>query len=130
MPDNNRTRRIEIRLTQDEYDRIASNASAFGNVSNYIRSAVKEFSNSDAVQRMQDKKLIIDYYQKYHSMLFHTSANINQALKRANELAQAGLLNASFIATEIVPQVSKTSDDIAFIRSTLHQLTSSLCKYD
>ncbi len=129
MQDANRIRRIEIRLLQREYDAIVARASAYTSVSHYIRSAISEYSNVNASMRIQQIKLLTEYYQQYHNMLFHMSANVNQAMKRTNELARAGLLNATDITDRLYPVIQQCSDDIAYLRKELQCMTALLCKH-
>ena len=60
-----RTKRIEIRLTEDEYAHIKEKCGAFQGVGAYIRSAIEEFSNVNVRQRLDLMKDLGDYYLKY-----------------------------------------------------------------
>lgn len=86
----NRNRRIEIRLTEDEYARIKEKSVGFCSIGHYVRSAIKEFSDINAKQKLEQLNELADLYQAYRDDMSHLSGNLNQSVKRANELSVAG----------------------------------------
>lgn len=103
-----RNRRTEVRLTEDEYARIKKQSAAFGSVGHYIRSAIKEFSDINARQRLDLMNDLGKFYRAYRDDIFHISGNLNQSVKRANELAVAGLLSPSYISQVLMPEIQTT----------------------
>lgn len=117
-----RERRVWIRFSEEEYAKIKNRPEAFKTVSQYIRASIKEFSDVDAKKSIDNLNSLTEYYKKYNSMLYHTSANLNQYMKRANELSSAGMLNASYIRDTLYPIVNNTNHNIAFLRDELEEL--------
>lgn len=124
----NRTRRIEIRLTEDEYAHIKKQSISFGSVGHYIRSAIKEFSDINAKQRLDLINELGDYYYEYKDKLSHISGNLNQSVKRANELAIAGLLSAPFISQVLIPAIESTKKDLGALHQELIKITKKAIK--
>lgn len=124
----NRTKRIEIRLTEDEYARIKKQSASFGSVGHYIRSAIKEFSDINAKQRLDLINELGDYYCEYKDKLSHISGNLNQSVKRANELAVAGLLSASYITQVLKPIIDSTKNNLGALHQELIQITKKAIK--
>lgn len=103
-----RTNRIEILLTDDELAGLKAKAASFGSVSFYIRSALKEFSDTDARARMEALDRMAAASRKFSDDLSWAGGNLNQAMKRANELAVSGLLTAAYYKEVVVPSINET----------------------
>lgn len=129
MPNPTRDRRVWIRFSEEEYAKIKERSCAFRTISQYIRASIKEFSDIDAKRSIDNMNALSAYYKKYDSMLFHSAANLNQYIKRANELSRVGMLNESFIKDTVLPIVCSTQRDIAFLRDKLEELLR-LCLKD
>ena len=124
----NRTKRIEIRLTEDEYVRIKKQSASFGSVGHYIRSAIKEFSDINAKQKLDLLNELGNYYQEYRDDLSHISGNLNQSVKRANELAIAGLLTSSYISQVLMPQIDSTKNTLGLLNRELMKITEKVIR--
>ena len=118
-----RTKRIEIRLTEDEYAHIKEKCGAFQGVGAYIRSAIEEFSNVNVRQRLDLMKDLGDYYLKYRDEISHISGNLNQSVKRANELAIAGLLTQSYLSQVLLPTISSAQRTLSTFHDELFKVT-------
>ena len=103
-----RTNRIEILLTDEELAGLKAKAATFGNLSFYIRSALKEFSDTDARARMEALDRMASASRKFSDDLSWAGSNLNQAMKRANELAVTGLLTATFYKEVVLPSINET----------------------
>lgn len=87
-----RTKVFQLRLTPEEAALLKEKSASYSSVSHYIRSAVAEYSNMDVKKKLE---LINDlglFYRKFQNELSWAGGNLNQSVKRANELAVAGLL--------------------------------------
>jgi len=89
---NNRTKVFQLRLTPEEAVMLKEKAAAYGSVSHYIRCAVAECSNVNAKQRLELIDELGAFYREYRDRLSWAGGNLNQSVKRANELAIAGKL--------------------------------------
>lgn len=105
---NRRTKRIEIRLTEDEYASIKGKSALYSSVGHYIRSAIKEYSDINAKEKLRLLNDLGEFYRKFRVELSHISGNLNQSIKRANELSVAGLLSAPYVSEVLKPSVDST----------------------
>ena len=82
--DNKRTKVVLVKFTQDEFDNIKEKSASYRSMSQYIRSAINEYSNSGVKEKLESINQLSKYLEEYHSVLFHAAANFNQAVKRSN----------------------------------------------
>ena len=123
MTMNRRTKRIEIRLTEAEYSLITTKAECYNSIGHYIRSAIKEYSDVDAKQRLRLIQDLGDFYRESRSDLSHIGGNLNQSVKRANELAVSGLLSGSYISQVLMPEIVMTRKVLDSMQRQLLSLT-------
>lgn len=126
---NQRTKYFQLRLTQAEAEHIREKATSYSSVSHYIRSAIAEYSHVDAKQRL---KLINDlgaFYRKYQNELSWIGSNLNQSVKRANELSVAGLLAPSYFQEVLIPQIQETQRTLNEIKGGLDAVTQKAIKF-
>ncbi len=121
---NRRTKRIEIRLTEEEYTFIKSHVLNYSSIGHYIRCAIKEYSDTTAKQKLQLLNDLGNFYRESRIDLSHIGGNLNQTVKRANELAVAGLLSGSYISQILMPEIAKTKK----VLETFHRQLLSLTK--
>ena len=98
---------IKFRVSDEEYVKITEKSKSFGGKSNYIRSALKEFSNVNAISKLQ---LMNDLHKCVHSIqndLSTMAGAMNQTMKRGNELAIGGVLNQSYFDNFLYPEIQK-----------------------
>ncbi len=122
---NRRIKRIELRLTEAEAEFIREKSKDYRSVSQYIRDAVAEFSDTDAKRRLELINELGKFYRENHNELFHLSANLNQVVKRANELAVAGLLSKSYLEKTVIPVIQGIEGTVSVIRSALLDVTKT-----
>ncbi|MDE7421477.1 MAG: hypothetical protein K2N35_14865 [Muribaculaceae bacterium] len=123
-----RNRRTEVRLTEDEYARIKKQSATFGSIGHYIRSAIKEFSDTNARQRLDLMNELGNFYRAYRDDIFHISGNLNQSVKRANELAVAGLLSSSYLSQVLMPEIQNTQKVLDSFHQELIKATKKALK--
>lgn len=128
MEDNRRIKCILIRLTSAEYESIKDASANFNSISQYIRTAIREYSNKDIKDRFEAIESLTSHYLKYHNVLFHAAGNLNQTVKRANELNHAGLLTSAYLNENIMPKVAELSNVIVEIRNMLDTIMKELIK--
>ena len=102
-----RTNRIEILFTDTELERLKVRSKEFRSISSYIRAALVEFSDKDAKGRMQAVEEMASLCRKFKDELGWAGGNLNQAMKRANELAVAGLLNEAYYKEVLLPSIQE-----------------------
>lgn len=130
IPDNmnRRNRRIELRLTEAEAEFIREKSKGYASISQYIRQAVAEFSDTDARRRLELVNDLGRLYREYHNELFHMSANLNQVVRRANELAVAGLLSKTYLENTVLPAVQGIEGKVLALRQELLDVTKKATK--
>lgn len=112
-----------MRLTEAEAEFIREKSKGYASVSQYLRDAIAEFSDTDAKRRLELINELGQFYREYHNELFHLSANLNQVVKRVNELAVAGLLSKSYLEKTVIPAVRSIGGIVSAIRNALLDVT-------
>ena len=123
-----RTKRIEIRLTEEEAELIRKNAGNYSSLGHYIRCAVSEYSNVSAREHIRLMNDLSEYYRNYQNQLSWAGSNLNQSVKRANELSVAGLLTDTYIRDVLMPVISNTLETISSLKSELERITKIVVK--
>lgn len=126
---NHRTKYFQLRLTPEEYETLRSQAEKYNSVSEYIRTALQEFSDIDTQQRIEMMTVLGKFYQDYNNRLSWTGSNLNQAVKRANELSIAGQLTGAYIRTVLLPVIQETNTLISEIKRQLLTITKMATKF-
>ncbi len=112
-----RTERFEMRLTPEEAAGIREKSKRYHSVSNFIRMAVNEFSDTDAKTRLELCNDTARLCRKFQDELSWMGGNLNQAVKRANELAVAGLLSESYFKDILAPLIEGVEKMIKAVKS-------------
>lgn len=112
-----RTERFEMRLTPEEAAGIREKSKRYHSVSNFIRMAVNEFSDTNAKTRLELCNDTARLCRKFQDELSWMGSNLNQAVKRANELAVAGLLSESYFKDILAPMIEGVEKMIKAVKS-------------
>ena len=123
-----RTRYIKIRMTREEMERIKENSASYTSVSHFIRSAVAEHSGVGAKQKLELIRELGDFYREFRSGLSHIGSNLNQSVRRANELSAAGLLPPGYITEVLMPAILETRNMLDGIKKKLDAVTRKAVK--
>lgn len=126
---NQRTKHFQLRLTPEEYTALKSKAEKYNSVSEYIRTALQEFSDLDTQERIRMMTDLGKFYRDYSNRLSWTGSNLNQAVKRANELAIGGQLTGTYITTILMPLIEETNTLISELKRQLLTLTKTATKF-
>lgn len=121
-----RSKRIEIRLTEAEYARIKEKSANFGSIGHYIRSAIKEFSDVNAKRSLEMVDELTGYYKEYRDYLSHISGNLNQTVKRANELSVAGLLTPAYLSQVLLPSIESAKKSLDTLQGELRKVSEKV----
>jgi len=125
---NYRTKYFQLRLTPDEYARLKEKSASYTSVSHYIRSALAEYSNINAKQRLELINELGSFYRKFQNELSWAGGNLNQSVKRANELAVAGLLAPGYIQEVLLPTIRATQETLYELKRELDKVTKAATK--
>lgn len=119
---NQRTKVFQLRLTSDELLNLKEKAVPYQSVSNYIRQAVQEFTHVDVRQQIVMMQDLRAFYRKFQNELSWAGSNLNQSVKRANELAVAGLLAPSYVYEVLLPSIQDMQDTLNKLKEDLELL--------
>lgn len=122
-----RTKVYQLRLTPEEQSTLKEKANRKP-VADYIRAALAEYSNTDARQRLDLINNLGSFYRKFRDELSWAGGNLNQSVKRANELAVAGLLPPSYIREVLMPTILETQKTLNEIKRDLETVTRKAVK--
>ena len=123
-----RNKYIKVRMTPEEIRAFKEKADEYKTVSHYVRKALEEYSNVSVRRQLELMQELGSFYRRYQSELSHIGGNLNQTVKRANELAVAGLLPPSYIQEVLLPVIRDTQDAVNGIKRQLDTLTLKTVK--
>lgn len=118
-----RNKYIKVRMTPEEVRTFKEKSAEYKTVSHYVRKALEEYSNVSIRRQLELMQELGSFYRRYQSELSHIGGNLNQAMKRANELAVAGLLLPSYIREVLLPVIRDTQNIVNGIKRGLDILT-------
>ena len=125
---NQRTKYFQLRLTPEEYASLKEKSASYTSVSHYIRSAIAEYSDINAKQKLQLLNDLGEFYRKFQNELSWAGGNLNQSVKRANELSVAGLLSGTYISEVLMPAVSDVQKTLDTMKRELLIVTKKATK--
>ena len=125
---NNRTKNFQMRITSDEYEWLKEKSASYTSVTHFVRSTLAEYSNINAKQKLELINELGSYYRKVQNELSWAGGNLNQSVKRANELGVARLLTPSYIQEVLFPTVQDIQHTINEIKRELYQVTKLATK--
>ncbi len=125
---NNRTKNFQMRITSDEYEWLKEKSASYTSVTHFVRSALAEYSNINAKQKLELINELGLFYRKVQNELSWAGGNLNQTVKRANELSVAGLLAPSYIQKVLFPTIQNIQHTINGIKRELDKVTKLATK--
>lgn len=124
-----KTKYIKVRMTPEEQSTLKEKLKEKKmTIATYVRSAMAEYSNTDARQRLELINNLGTFYRKFREELSWAGSNLNQSVKRANELAVAGLLPPSYIREVLMPVILETQKTLSEIKRDLETVTRRAIK--
>ena len=124
-----KTKYIKVRMTPEEQSTLKEKLKEKKmTIATYVRSAMAEYSNTDARQRLELTNNLGTFYRKFREELSWAGSNLNQSVKRANELAVAGLLPPSYIREVLMPVILETQKTLNEIKRDLETVTRRAIK--
>ncbi|WP_410525136.1 plasmid mobilization protein [Phocaeicola sartorii] len=124
-----KTKYIKVRMTPEEQSTLKEKLKEKKmTIATYVRSAMAEYSNTDARQRLELINNLGTFYRKFREELSWAGSNLNQSVKRANELAVAGLLPPSYIREVLMPVILETQKTLNEIKRDLEIATRRAIK--
>lgn len=93
-----------------------------------MNQAIKEFSDTTSRERLEIEKNLALLYADIDAKLAHAGANLNQAMRRINETAQAGLDYRQLLIKQLAPEVQMCNEVCLEIRNVLKDITYKTIK--
>lgn len=121
---NQRTKVFQLRLTSDELLNMKEKAVPYQSVSHFIRQAVEEFSRVDVRQQIGMMQDLCAFYRKFQNELSWAGSNLNQSVRRVNELAVAGLLSPGYVNEVLLPSIQDVQNILKRIKDDLETLNN------
>ena len=121
---NQRTKVFQLRLTADELLNLKEKAVPYQSVSNYILKAVEEFTHVDVKQQIEMMQDLCAFYRKFQNELSWAGSNLNQSVRRVNELAVAGLLSPGYVNEVLLPSIQDVQNILKRIKDDLETLNN------
>lgn len=84
-----------------------------------IVESVRQMSDLNARQKLGALTEMTALYKQYKQQLSWMGSNLNQAMKRANELANAHQLTVPYFLQVLYPQIEQTQELLEHIREEL-----------
>lgn len=124
----NKTKRLYLRFTEDEIEMIRKKSEKYQTMSGYLREALKEFSDSNAKQRLEIRKNLADKYSDFDEKLAHLGGNLNQTMRRINEVARADGPVVFLLKNDMLPLVKNAYSLLNEFRIELRKITKYALK--
>lgn len=121
-------KRIEIYLKPKDAALFERKAKRYRYISCMIRDAVKQFNDLATKGKLEALNGMVDLYRKHQQELSWMGGNLNQAMKRANELAIAGELTQTYYDNVLFPQVREIQELLYDIKEEQHQIAKTLTR--
>lgn len=122
-----RTKVYQLRITPEEQSMLKEKAGDKP-IAGYIRAALAEYSNVDAKKRIELINELGTFYRKFRDELSWAGGNLNQSVKRANELSVAGILSYAYIRDVLMPTILETQKTLTEIKKDLEIVTRKAVK--
>ena len=109
-------KRIEIYLSPKDAALFEKKAIHYKNWGPFVRDAVKQFNDIGILRRIDALNEMTALYKKYQQELSWIGGNLNQAAKRANELAIIGKLDQFYYDNLLYPRIMEIQKLICDIK--------------
>ena len=121
-------KRIEIYLSPKDADLFEKKAILYKNWGPFIRDAVKQFNDTATLRRIDALNEMTALYKKYQQELSWIGGNLNQVVKRANELAIIGKLDQFYYDNLLYPRIMEIQELICEIKDEQQEIVKKLIR--
>lgn len=121
-------KRIEIYLSPKDAALFEKKAKLYKNWGPFIRDAVKQFNDIATLRRIDALNEMTALYKKYQQELSWIGGNLNQVVKRANELAIIGKLDQLYYENLLYPRIMEIQELICEIKDEQQKIVKKLIK--
>lgn len=106
MKEDKRINRINLHLNNKELELFKNKAKNYNQMAAMIRDAVAQFNDKGTVKRIESLNKLADLITEFNHEISKQGINLNQIIKRANELIYKGELGKEYYEEIILPHVS------------------------
>ena len=121
-------KRIEIYLSPKDAALFEKKAVHYKNWGPFIRDAVKQFNDIATLRRIDALNEMTALYKKYQHELSWIGGNLNQVVKRANELAIIGKLDQLYYENLLYPRIMEIQELICEIKDEQQEIVKKLIR--
>lgn len=121
-------KRIEIYLNEKDAALFEKKAVHYKNWGPFIRDAVKQFNDKGTVRKLDALNEMVSLYKKHQDELSWIGGNLNQAVKRANELAKIGKLDQFYYSNLLYPRIKEIQELICEIKDEQQEIVKKLIR--
>ena len=121
-------KRIEIYLNEKDAALFEKKAVHYKNWGPFIRDAVKQFNDKGTVRKLDALNEMVCLYKKHQDELSWIGGNLNQAVKRANELAKIGKLDQFYYSNLLYPRIKEIQELICEIKDEQQEIVKKLIR--
>lgn len=126
MKKKNRTFKYDLRLTEEELISFKEKATHHDSVSSMIRKAVEALDHKKEKKKIEVLDEFAELLRSYDNQFSHVTGNLNQVVKRANQLAKVGGLDKNFLEKELYSQIINVNKNILAIKKMQKSIYSQL----
>ncbi len=121
-------KRIEIYLNEKDAALFEKKAVHYKNWGPFIRDAVKQFNDKGTVRKLDALNEMVSLYKKHQDELSWIGGNLNQAVKRANELAKIGKLDQFYYSNLLYPRIKEIQELICELKDEQQEIVKKLIR--
>ena len=121
-------KRIEIYLSPKDAALFEKKAVHYKNWGPFIRDAVKQYNDTATLRRIDALNEMTALYKKYQQELSWIGGNLNQAVKRANELAVIGKLDQFYYDNLLYPRIKEIQELMCEIKDEQREIVKKLIR--
>lgn len=116
MKKGNKNLMLKFRLTEEELELFKEKAAKFNSISSMIRTAVIGLDDGASKSKIELLNEFSNLLHQYDVQFSHVTGNLNQTVKRANQLALSHNLQFSFFEEILYPQIVNINKHIIDIK--------------
>jgi uncharacterized phage infection (PIP) family protein YhgE len=128
MTNTKKSTQIHFRLSQEDLALFREKAKNYDKKSSMIRDAVRQFDDRGAKMKLQAMTDLSLQIKEFSIKLSKIGGNLNQVVKRANELVYAGELNKEYYEQVILPSIAEVEKIMLDIKEQHSKIIKQLIK--
>lgn len=116
MKQGKKTHQLHVLLNDNELEIFKKKAKNYSKMSTMVRDAVVQFNDNAAHLQLDALNELSELIKSFSLELSKQGGNLNQVVKRANELIYSGELDKDYFEKMILPSVDETRKIISEIK--------------